>query len=172
MNTRQLSEFVIKPTLAYVGQGLVGFDSPAAVELLLGTMAHESKYHYLDQVTGPGDNELGPAIGFYQIEPATLRDIQQIYLGNPRHRGLQDRVLSLLAARPAPEHQLASNLAFATAIARLIYWRAPVPLAKAGDIEGHARVWKRVYNTPLGKGREVDFIAAYRRLVSPQKKES
>ncbi|TXG98580.1 MAG: hypothetical protein E6R08_04025 [Nevskiaceae bacterium] len=167
MNIRQIANFVIRPTLTYIGQGMPGFASDAAVELLLGTMAHESRFEFLDQVTGPNDTTLGPAIGFYQIEPATCRDIFETYLNASSRRGLSDRVLSLLAARPAMDDQLAGNLNFATAIARLKYWRSPEPLASPGDIAGHARVWKRVYNTVNGAGREADFINAYQRLVAP-----
>jgi len=167
MNIRQLKNFVIRPTLEYLGQGMPGIASDAAVELLLGTMAHESQFAYLDQVTGRGDNTLGPAIGFYQIEPATLGDLFKNYLSAPARRGLSDRVMSLLAARPVPRDQLATNLAFATAIARLIYLRSPVVLATAGDIAGHARVWKTVYNTVKGAGTESQFISDYQRLVAP-----
>jgi hypothetical protein len=167
MKIRQLKTFVIVPTLNYVGQGLPGFNSPAAVELLLGTTAHESHFEYLDQVTGPNDETLGPGIGPYQMEPPSLKDNFDNFLHFAANRALCDRVLSMLAARPSMEEQLATNWAFATAMARIKYWRSSVPMAAPGDIAGHARVWKRVYNTPQGAGREEDFIANYRRLVAP-----
>jgi len=167
MNIRQLKNFVIRPTLEYLGQGNPRIASVSAIEQLLGTVAHESQFTYLDQVTGPADSELGPAIGIYQIEPATMGDLFKNYLSAPSRRDLSDRVMSLLAARPVPRDQLATNLAFATAIARLIYLRSPVALAPAGDIAGHARVWKTVYNTAKGAGTESQFISDYQRLVAP-----
>lgn len=160
LNIRQYQTQILRPTLAFVGEGLPGFASQAAEELLLGTAAHESGFHYLAQIRGP-------AQGLYQIEPATCVDIFKNYLPHSARHALLDRVNSLLAAKPTINEQLASNLAFATAMARLVYWRSPVALAAAGDIAGHARVWKRVFNTVHGKGREADFCDAYRRLVTP-----
>lgn len=158
LNISQYRAQILRPTLVFVGDGLPGFASAAAEELLLGTAAHESGFHYLAQIRGP-------AQGLYQIEPETCIDIYKNYLA---HRpALRDRVNALLADKPTVRDQLASNLAFATAIARLVYWRSPLPLAPAGDVAGHARVWKAVFNTPLGKGREADFVDAYQRLVTP-----
>jgi len=49
------------------------------------------------------------------------------------------------------------DLRYATAIARLVYWRVPKRLPEADDIEALARYWKTHYNTPLGAGHEADF---------------
>ncbi len=157
--------FVIGPTLARLaGPDAPGIDNPAAVELLLGTAAQESGFRALDQFTGRGDRTLGPAYGLFQIEPATLDDLYRNYLAyKPELRGRLNR---LLAPDPDAATQLATNLAYATAVARLCYYRSPVRLAAPGDVEGHARVWKQVYNTRLGKGRPEDFIANFRALVA------
>jgi hypothetical protein len=167
MKIRQLKIFVIEKTLAYLGQGLPGFNCHSAVELLLGTIAQESQFEFLDQVTGPNDTTLGPAIGPYELEPATTKDNFDNFLNFPQNRALCDRVMSLLAARPSMDEQLATNWAFATAMARIKYWRSSVPLAAPGDVAGHAHVWKQVYNTPQGAGTEAQFIANYERLVAP-----
>lgn len=159
MNIRQLRDEIILPTLTYVGADLEGFASASAVELLLGTAATESGFSHLVQMKG------GPAVGIYQTEPHTFLDLQANYLNSRRE--LAGRVRSLMASVPAEREQLIGNLFFATAIARLVYWRSPVKLAAPGDVAGHARVWKQVYNTPLGAGRTDDFINAYQRLVAP-----
>ena len=130
--------------------------SPAAENLLLGTAVQESGLKYLRQFND------GPARGFYQIEPATHDDIVKRYL--KRRTALRQRVDKLVAPEPSRIDQLATNLAYATAIARLCYWRDPEPLPEADDIEGLAGIWKRVYNTEKGKGRAADFTAIYRRL--------
>lgn len=169
LNPLQLEHFVIRPTLAHIGQDLDGFAGDAAAELLLGTAAHESGgFAFIDQRTGPGDLRLGPAVGLFQIEPATHDDIRENFLRS--RPGIEKRVKDLLAPWPAPDVQLATNLAYAVAIARLIYWRAPAPLAMPGDIPGHAALWKRIYNTAAGKGREAQFIDAWRRHVAPFRK--
>jgi hypothetical protein len=159
INVRHLSSRVIRQALARID--LPGFSSDAAVELLLGTAAHESGLRDLAQVGG------GPALGIYQIEPATRLDIHQNYLA---FRPAVERQVMALASDPRVldlDSQLVSNLAYATVIARLVYFRSPLALARAGDIAGHARLWKRVYNTAGGKGTEAQFIADYQRLVAP-----
>lgn len=161
MNIRHFRDEIILPTLNYVGANLPGFASQSAVELLLGTAAQESNFEHLVQM---GD---GPAVSLYQIEPNTFLDLNANYLSAASRRGLADRLHALKALVPADREQLIGNLMFATAVARLIYWRSPVTLATPGDVAGHARVWKKVYNTPLGKGRESEFISNYQRLVSP-----
>lgn len=166
LSVKHLALFVVRPTLAQLtGPDVPGLGSDAAVELLLGTAAHESGFRALDQITGRNDRTLGPAYGLWQIEPATLDDLHQNFL---RFRpSLAARLRGLAADWPSPAMQLATNLAYAAAVARLIYYRSPVRLAQSGDVEGHARVWKQVYNTERGKGRPEQFVDAYRRLVAP-----
>jgi hypothetical protein len=161
MNIRHFRDEIIQPTLNYVGANVRGFASQSAVELLLGTAAQESNFEHLVQLGN------GPAVSLYQIEPNTYLDLNANYLSSASRRDLAERVHALKALVPADREQLIGNLMFATAIARLIYWRSPVSLAAPGDIAGHAHVWKKVYNTPLGKGREADFISNYQRLVAP-----
>lgn len=149
IDANQLRREVIRPTLEFMGM-----HSEAAENLLLGTAAHESHLgRYLHQLGGP-------ALGIYQVEPATLRDVRENFL---RYRPeLHDRVRDLLGYRPSEERQLVTNLAFSTAIARLVYYRDPEPLPAAGDLEGLARYYKRVFNTVAGKATEAQFIQAYR----------
>lgn len=166
LSPRHLALFVIRPTLAVLaGEDAPHIESDAAVELLLGTAAQESSLRALDQITGRDDRVLGPAYGLFQVEPATADDVWDNFLA---HRpGLRSRVQGLLAPWPSRAMQLATNLSYAVAIARLVYYRSPVKLARPGDIAGHAAVWKQVYNTPRGKGTPDQFIANYRRLVAP-----
>lgn len=141
---------VIVPVLGYLG---APFDSPAAIELLLGTAIQESGLLQLAQVPN------GPALGVYQIEPATHDDVLTNFVA-PRP-SVQGRIRGLAAATPDRDQQLVTNLAYATAIARMIYFRAPDPLSSATDIAGLAAYWKAHYNTAGGAGTEADFIANY-----------
>ncbi len=143
---------VVRATLTYIRMW-----SASAEELLLGTAVQESGLKYLRQF------DAGPARGVYQIEPATHDDITDRYLA--RRSGILKRLNTLLAPAPSRIDQLVTNLAYATAIARLRYWMDPALLPAADDIDGLAAYWKRVYNTPRGKGRVAEFAATYRRYV-------
>ncbi len=147
----QFRELVIRPTLAGLELG-----SPAAETLLLGTALTESGLVYLTQHGG------GPARGVYQIEPATHDDLGDNWLAfRPTWWSALDR---FLAPRPGRHDQLVCNLAYATAVARLIYYRRPEPLPHAEDLAGLAHYWKDHFNTSAGKGRPEDFVAALRRV--------
>jgi len=137
---------VIQPTL-----GHLGLRSDGAERLLLGTAMTESRLWHLVQMNG------GPALGVYQVEPATHDDIRRYLLHRRRLGSLVD---SLLAPWPTPETQLITNLAYATAIARVIYWRKPEPLPTVDDIPGLAAYWKLHFNTPAGHGQTAHFIQA------------
>lgn len=108
----------------------------------------------------------GVALGIYQIEPATHKDLWQNYL--VRHSDLAAKIRSLASERSAwmdKNSELITNLAYATAIARIIYYRASEPLPHPNDIEGLAKYWKQHYNTPNGKGEIEDFIYHYKELA-------
>lgn len=149
IDPQQFRRYVIRPTLQHLKMW-----SPAAENLLLGTAAHESRLRYLVQ-------DGGPALGFYQIEPSTHRDIWQNYLVYKAE--LASTVRSLAGQRfPDERHtELITNLAYATAIARLVYYRQPDPLPAPDDVPALARYWKKIYNTPKGKGHVIDFIRHY-----------
>jgi hypothetical protein len=150
INAKQLKIHVIVPTLVQIG-----LYSDAAVNLLLGTCAQESQMGtYLKQINGP-------ALGIYQIEPATHKDVWENYLRYKKE--LSEKVLMLGAQHDA---SLMINLAYTTAIARIIYLRAPEKLPAENDISELANYWKKYYNTLLGKGSTTDFITNYKRYIN------
>jgi len=136
---------VIRPSLKRLG-----LHSRAAEMLLLGTALTESRLSVLVQKGG------GPALGVYQIEPATHADIWRHYLAY--RPVLAARVLTLAAGGLGRPGQLIWNLAYATALARLVYRRRPEPLPPAGDIPALAAYWKAHFNTAAGKGAAATFI--------------
>lgn len=163
ISLRHLQLHVMRPTLIRLG-----LHSVAAEKLMLGTAAHESTIGgatMLDQVTGPGDTRLGPAVGIYQIEPDTMRDVIGNFLDYRPE--LRRKVEDHLAPVPDPMVQLASNLCWATCIARLVYYRRPEPLPGHDDIEGLADYWKRFYNTAAGSGTTSAWLLHYREHVAP-----
>ena len=160
MNLKQFNLFVLQPTLSDLGM-----DGIAATRLMLGTLAHESKGESLDQITGPNDTTLGPAYGFFQIEPATHDDLYKNFL--IYRSDLMAKILDYRARNPTPYVQLATNLVYTTAIARLIYYRQPNALPDADDIQGLAKYWKDHYNTASGKGTEAAWLYDYYNKALP-----
>ena len=155
---KQFKELIIDPTLKSIG-----LYSPEASDLLLGTALVESNLDYLKQLGG------GPALGYYQMEPATFDDLYNRYLKRGDKPELEF-VVEMLMVRPHvrapvtdPVYQLITNLPFATAIARIKYLMVPSPIP--GDAEGQSRYWKEHYNTELGSGRVEDYMEKWNRYV-------
>jgi hypothetical protein len=165
MDGLQLYVHVVQPTLALLaGAGIP--NTRAAEALILATAAHESGgFHAIDQVTRPDDITAGPARGLWQIEPSTHADL---YLNYLRFRPtLMAALESFLAAAPDRDQQLATNLAYGCAVARLLYHRRRVVLPATADPQALGREWKRLFNTAKGKGTLAQFSAAYERHVAP-----
>ena len=147
----QFRATVVRPALR-----LIGHWSEAAENLVWGTAVQESRLRWLRQLEG------GPALGLFQMEPATHDDIWTNYLAY--RSALAGEVGRLLAPAPSRLDQLATNLLYGAALARVHYLRAPQALPAAGDIDGLAAYWKRFYNTGLGAGTADEFAANYRRV--------
>ena len=144
----QLRELVIRPALE-----ALHLYSEAAEELVIGTAIQESGLRYLRQLGH------GPALGLWQMEPATHDDLWLNFLAY--RPDLANRVESLVAA-PIPQ-ALAGNLWYAAAMCRVHYYRAPEALPEAGDSEGQAALWKLRYNTPRGAGTVEEYLANWRK---------
>ncbi len=155
MLVSNLRDYVINPTLKYLGDN---FYSKSAVNLLLGTAAAESNLgEYLHQLNG------GPALGIYQMEPRTHCDIYMNYL--LYHHELRYKINKLLVSVFNKRKNLIFNLAYATAISRVHYYRVSESLPEHDDIDGLANYWKKYYNTEKGKGTVEKFIDKYNNLV-------
>ncbi|NML16536.1 hypothetical protein [Azohydromonas caseinilytica] len=151
-SAQQANEFrkgVIKPTLLKIGLW-----SPAAEELLLGTALKESRLKFRRQIGG------GPARGLFQMEPATHDDIWKNFL---KFRAkLADQVMGLRSSPGAdPIQELTDNDAYAAAMARVHYLRAPAALPPAGDVQAMAAYWKKHYNTVFGAGTAKSYVDAW-----------
>ena len=141
IDPRQLRGLVEKVLTQY------SLHSPAAVELILGTIAVESAGgRYIRQIKGP-------ALGIVQMEPATYRWLVQKY----RLR------FPMLLDRPADD--LEWDLRLCILMCRLRYFAVPTFLPKAADTAGLAAYWKKWYNTPLGAGTVEKFEDAYWEFV-------
>ena len=69
IDVKQFRANIIEPALT-----VLELDSVAAQELLLGTAVQESRITYLRQLGN------GPALGLFQMEPATHNDIWDNFL--------------------------------------------------------------------------------------------
>jgi hypothetical protein len=145
----QFRQFVVEPTLADLDMG-----GEPAVRLLTATALQESRLTYLRQL------EQGPALGIYQMEPATHDDIWTNYLD---YRSQLVRKIRELTPYSSASVML-YDMRYATIMARLHYRRVPERLPEADDLEGMADYWKKYYNTEEGQGTTAEFITNSGRL--------
>ena len=145
MLASQTRSLVIRPALEKLSLW-----SRSAEELVLGPAIVASGLTYLQQ---HGD---GPALGLWQVEPATHDDLYTNFL-NFRPK-LGSKLIELRAAGLSLDENLATNLMYGAAVCRLCYYRKPDALPEAGDIEGQASFWKQHYNTIFGAGTVSKYV--------------
>lgn len=146
----QFRALIVRPALQ-----ALELHSPAAENLVMGTAAQESRLQFLHQLGG------GPALGVFQMEPATHSDIWTNYL---RHRPrMVDKVLDAIEydGRRPGAWRMVHDLRYAAIMCRLHYRRVPEKLPDAYDIEALAVYWKRYYNTAQGRGTVDEFMQNY-----------
>lgn len=126
--------------------------SQDAAELILGTGAHESMGWIHRKQMGNG-----PALGYWQMEPATFRDIITHYLRY--HKNIEDKIKQICHVTILNPIDLINNDRLAICMCRVHYLRqkGAIPI----DLNGWAQYWKQHYNTPLGKGTEEEFVSNY-----------
>ena len=153
LNLSHFRDYVIIPTLKRMGGKFFSLD---AVCLLLGTALHESRLEFLKQIGG------GPALGVYQLEPATIKDLHNTFLN---YRPELDAVVNSLMSAQDKEIQAITNLSYSTALARLKYFRVSEQIPQRDNPRAMARYWKAHYNTYLGAGKVEDFENSYREHI-------
>lgn len=154
MNFNQFKNLVVIPTLEHLDPEIPFSDT--AVDLLMMTVAHESSAaRFLQQFNGP-------ALGVFQMEPATEKDIFDNYL---KYRApLLNKVKALMSEQ---DNQLVVNLGYAAAMARIHYFRdhkaLPVnnPDSHQLYLEALGDYAKRVYNTAEGKATSARYVSDY-----------
>ncbi len=153
MKKELLVKYTIRPALEYMC-----LYSEAAENLLLGTAAQESNMgDHVRQLKG------GPAIGIYQIEPNTYKDV--IYNYAIYRDPILKKIQAMQVGQTLNDH-LRSSLFYQTIIARLIYQRVLEKLPDKDDIKELARYWKQYYNTIKGRGTVEEFIKNYATYAS------
>jgi hypothetical protein len=154
----QFKEHVVIPTLKYLDSEIPY--SEEAVDLLMMTCAHESRGGtYLRQKGMTGREG---AFGVYQMELDTAEDIcHNFLLYRPV---LMAKALTLRSDDLSPKRDLITNLAHATAMARVLYWRVAEALPSKDDTNYMSALGdyaKKYYNTKLGKATSRKYVTDY-----------
>lgn len=154
----ELRHHVIRPSLKQTGLW-----SLAAENLLLGTAACESELG----ARIPYRNQ--QALGIYQISPRRHKNLWDNYLAS--QPDLSSRVRGLASQREFlqhPHHELATNLAYATVIAGLLYYRGAAAIDRIAptDILSLGKLWCRHFHNQRTKSHPpVHFVNCYQRLI-------
>ncbi len=145
----QVRNLIIKPAIT-----LLRLYSDDAIELLMFTCAAESKGgSFIKQVNGP-------ALGIFQMEPATHNDIWHNYIY--KHSGLTLLMTTNFHTFNVPdEERLIYDLYYSAAMARLHYNRVIAPLPDKNDVNAIWDYYKKYYNTPKGAAKKNNCIKAY-----------
>lgn len=149
--------------IRYVLNRLGGeMNSLAAQQLLLGTAYHESLgFRHRRQIGN------GPALSYYQIERATHDDVWNNYLNFPRNRSLAHNVNGFFVPYRDRLYALEHSDYYATAMARIVYYRVPAPMPAFRDVNAMARYWKQHYNRNIVRARHANrFVNSWNQLVS------
>jgi len=132
--------------------------SDDALTLVVRTGMAESGYRALK-----GYGEGNPAIGFFQIEPATMNDMIDNYIKYRSH--YKKNLVSLgMNFQKDTTMSVMSNIGVQAALCRIHYLRDKHSIPSWDDLEGQAKYWKRVYNTNLGRGTTEHFIKANKEI--------
>lgn len=155
IDTYQLRVEIVRPVLRFLG-----LHSRIAENLVLGTALVESRSGYLRQVGG------GPALGLWQMEPATHDDIMYnyVYFRPTLRQKLLD--LSTPSTVTIGANELIGNLYYGAAMCRVHYRRVPEALPGSFDAFGLAEYWKKYYNTVLGAGTVVKALPHFEEACS------
>lgn len=133
MDKHDFKSLVVDPTLDFIGLG-----GGSSSVLLLGVAIIESKLMYLKQ-------HPGPALGVYQIEPAT-HHLVQVWLDKKVDLKWAITKWSGMAALPESHDPLVYNLRYATCIARCLFASVSKALPAEDDAENLAWYHKNFYN--------------------------
>jgi hypothetical protein len=144
----------IRPALQTMGRGGL-----AAEQLVLGTGIQESLLTLRQQLNH------GPALGLFQMEPATHDDCWENYLDFRDNLASKVKQTLVAGQKPAAD-TMKLNDRYAAAMCRVRYLRAPGALPAANDIHAMANYWKQNYNTPQGKGIPEEFLSKWPQYIN------
>ncbi len=130
----------------------MNMNSKEAQEMIFRTGMAETGYKAIEQYGG------GPAVGFFQVEPATINDTMENYVAYRSE--IKENLAGLGYKKNDSTIIVTGNIFLQIAFCRLKYRRDRHSLPKCGDLEAQAKYWKRVYNSYKGKGTIEHFMEA------------
>jgi len=153
MKAQILHDHIIYPVLEHMAEKLqLPLNSVAARKLILATAAQESHCgDYFKQIKGP-------AMGIFQVEPATEEDLFTNFLDG--REDFLEVIMSFQSEAGAEDNDLISalgNTFYQAAITRAQYYRFPAALPEANDFEGTWEYYKKYWNTDLGAATKEEF---------------
>lgn len=151
LDLAQFKALIVRPVVSALGPG------EGAVNLLTGTALVESGLAYLVQIRGP-------ALGLFQMEPATHDDCWQTWLHYQNATAASLLQVCGLSSPPGAG-AMVSNLRYACAMARVKYLRALPSLPDASDAAGLSAYHKQHYNTPLGAANATRNDALFQQAI-------
>lgn len=146
---------MIRPSLQELGVW-----SPAMEALLLGTVAQASQSGFhLKQ---------GCGLGIFNIDSDTHRDVWDKFLAfDPDRASFVRGTASQREFLKEPDHELVTNLSYATMIAWGVYASQNAKLPEDhSDIQALAQLWHRLYPRQDITATPSDFVESYRKYVS------
>lgn len=156
---KSFAEKIIDPAITALPLDVDNGETVAGLrQLLLGTALKESDLLHVEQLANK-DGSRGPAVGYFQMEPATYKDIWANYLAYRKAVASKVRAMVKVDSGTPPVSLLKTDHVFAAVMARVHYRRAKGSIPAGGDVKAMAAYWKQYYNTPLGKGLAADFEA-------------
>ncbi|WP_336947212.1 hypothetical protein [Asaia sp. HN010] len=159
IDTSQLKQLVVIPTLQQMAAGMA---SMSAINLVVGTALAESNATMLRQVTNTG---FGPARGLWQMEPFTHDDCWSNWLRFPSQSKSATAIRAMIGNVPPVADLMIVHLAYACAMCRVKYFRAPAALPRFDDAEGLSQYHKQFYNSALGAADPVANVAHFREAI-------
>lgn len=156
INSYQLREFIIKPSLLAVGLYTIEDE-----ELLISISAQESADgFYLHQTVG-GKNA---ALGIFQMQPDTHDDIWETTLS--KRSDLAYKILQVCNYTLKPKAEvMVYNLWYATIMARVFWLHVNEPTPGLNEPEVRWALYKKYWNTPKGKATHEEFETNYLKYV-------
>lgn len=131
--------------------------SRAAHALVIGTGLVESQYGALIQAGG------GPALGFWQMEPATFDDMTKNFI---MYRSALSAKIAAIVGYPVNGRsgRLATDILLGAVMCRVQYFRSKLPLPGL-DAAALSKYHKTVYNTALGAADPARNIPAFQKAI-------
>ncbi len=154
MNAQEYLNYVIDPTLAMM-QKEGNYCTDSARMLLLATCAIESDLGlYSRQVKGP-------AVGHFQVEPPTIKDIVQNWDDYHEMIPIIKQLAPLYNFGDILIIECEVNPRLSCLFARAKYAMVPKALPSSGDRLGLYNYYKKYYNSTLGASTVEKFYAAW-----------